>query len=58
MSVSQSTHKVDLLIVGGGVAGTVAADKMRQVITATNGDPCARVYEFRAYASQELKELD
>lgn len=28
----------------------VSADKLRLVITATNGDPCARVYEFRAMA--------
>lgn len=31
----------------------ISTDKMRLVITATNGDPCARVYEFRAMPARD-----
>ena len=34
----------------------VRTEKLRLMITATNGDPCARVYEFRAWEAETVKE--
>ena len=34
----------------------VRTEKLRLLVTATNGDPCARVYEFRAFAADPSAE--
>ena len=41
-------------ITGAKVDG--GADNAKGKVTATNGDPCARVYEFRAFAADPATE--